>query len=117
MGRKGRRGDERGGGGPDEVHALPSVEGVEVVVGGHGDGEAHRVGHVRAPATVEVLLQHLQEEGGEEEEEKDDDDEEEEEEDLVYLGGEGDIVVGELAPGYQQHRDGVVVEPLVPGEG
>jgi hypothetical protein len=53
--------------------------------------EAHGVRHVGPTAAVEVLLQHL-----------------------VNLGGEGDVVVGELAPGHQQQGDGVVVEAAVP---
>ena len=43
--------------------------------------------HVWTAAAVQLVLQHL-----------------------VNLGGEGDVVVGELAPRHQQEGEGVVVE-------
>ena len=77
---------------PDKVHASLLVRLVEVVVVGDLYGEA--VGMFGAGSVV-AALGRLARVG------------------VLGLGGEGDVVVDELAPGDQEDRHSVVVEALV----
>ncbi len=78
----------------DEVETLAAVLGVETIIVGDVDGHALWVGP--GPDTVLAALGRLARP-------------------ILRLARQRDVVVEILAPGHQQHRHRVVVEPLVLG--